>query len=193
LFGVPSIEMWPLLLSLSVIAGPGSFAWGLRGHFVGDRTPGAVHLINALSVAATAVFLFALWEGDAPDWRRAAGFCLHLLAIVLFVWAILATRQNRPALAFAGKRPNHVFSWGPYAYIRHPFYTAYLLFWLGCVVATSSLVMVVLFVSLAAIYTLAALGEERNFLRSSMRDEYEAFRNATGFFWPKLRLARRQQ
>jgi protein-S-isoprenylcysteine O-methyltransferase Ste14 len=193
LFGVPSIEMWPLLLSLSVIAGPGSFAWGLRGHFVGDRTPGAVHLINALSVAATAVFLFALWEGDAPDWRRAAGFCLHLLAIALFVWAILATRQNRPALAFAGKRPNHVFSWGPYAYIRHPFYTAYLLFWLGCVVATSSLVMVVLFVSLAAIYTLAALGEERNFLRSSMRDEYEAFRNATGFFWPKLRLARRQQ
>jgi hypothetical protein len=34
--------------------------------------------------------------------------------------------------------------------------------------------------------------EERNFLRSSMRDEYEAFRNATGFFWPKFRLARRQ-
>jgi hypothetical protein len=48
-------------------------------------------------------------------------------------------------------------------------------------------------VSLASIYTLAALGEERNFLHSSMRDEYEAFRNATGFFWPKLRLARRQQ
>ena len=187
------IDGWPLLLSLSGIAGSGSFAWGLRGHFVGDKTPGAMYVINALSVAAIAVFLFAVWNTDTPDWRRAAGFFLHLLAIVLFVSAILATRQNRPALAFAGKRPNHVFSWGPYAYIRHPFYTAYLLFWLGCVVATSSFVMVVLFVSLATIYTLAALGEERNFLRSSMRDEYEAFRKATGFFWPKLRLARRQQ
>jgi protein-S-isoprenylcysteine O-methyltransferase Ste14 len=192
-FESPSIDGWPLLLSLSGIAGSSSFAWGLRGHFVGDKTPGAVHVINALSVAAITLFLFSLWATDGPDWRRAAGFFLHLSAIVLFVWAILATRQNRPALAFAGKRPNHLFSWGPYAYIRHPFYTAYLLFWLGCVVATSSLVMVVLFVSLAAIYTLAALGEERNFLRSSMRDEYEAFRNATGFFWPKLRLARRQQ
>jgi protein-S-isoprenylcysteine O-methyltransferase Ste14 len=193
LFGSSPIDVWPLLLSLSGIAGPGSFAWGLRGHFVGDKTPGAVHVINALSIAAIAVFLFALWKTDAPDWRRAVGFFLHLLAIVLFVWAILATRQNRPALAFAGKRPNHLFRRGPYTYIRHPFYTAYLLFWLGCAVATSSLIMVVLFVSLAAIYTLAALGEERNFLRSTMRDEYEAFRNATGFFWPKLRLARRQQ
>jgi protein-S-isoprenylcysteine O-methyltransferase Ste14 len=176
LFESPSVDVWPLLLSLSGIAGSGSFAWGLRGHFVGDKTPGAVHVINALSLAAIAVFLFAVWETDAPDWRRAAGFFLHLLAIVLFVWAILATRQSRPALAFAGKRPNHLFRRGPYTYIRHPFYTAYLLFWLGCVVATSSLVMVVLFVSLAAIYTLAALGEERNFLRSTMRDEYEAFR-----------------
>jgi protein-S-isoprenylcysteine O-methyltransferase Ste14 len=95
------------------------------------------------------VFLFAASETKAPDWRRAAGFCLPLLAIVLFVWAILAARQKRPALAFAGKRPDHVFSWGPYAYIRHPFYTAYLLFWLGCVVATSSLIMVIMFVSLS--------------------------------------------
>ncbi len=188
-----SIDGWPLLLSLSGIAVTQSFAWGLRGHFVGDRTPGGVYVINALSLAAAAVFLFSVWTTDVPDWRRAAGFLLHLSAIALFVWAIRATRQNRPALAFAGKRPDHVFSWGPYAYIRHPFYTSYLLFWLGCVVATSSLVMVVLFVALAATYTLAALGEERSFLRSSMHDEYEGFRNATGFFWPKFRLARRQQ
>jgi protein-S-isoprenylcysteine O-methyltransferase Ste14 len=193
LFGSHSIDGWPLLLSISGIAVSSSFAWGLRGHFVGEKTPGAVHVINALSVTASAVFLFAVWKTDVPNWRRAVGFLLHLSAISLFVSAILATRQNRPALAFAGKRPNHVFSWGPYAYIRHPFYTAYLLFWLGCVVATSSFVMVVLFVSLATIYTLAALGEERNFLRSSMRDEFEAFRNTTGFFWPKLRLARRRQ
>jgi protein-S-isoprenylcysteine O-methyltransferase Ste14 len=185
--------MWPLVLSVSEIAVSGAFAWGLRGHFAAGKTPGGVYVINALSVASTAVFLFSVWKTDVPDWRRAAGLCLHLLAIALFVWAILATRQNRPALAFAGKRPDHLFSWGPYAYIRHPFYTAYLLFWLGCVVATSSLLMVVLFVALVATYTLAALGEERNFMRSSMRDEYERFRNATGFFWPKFRLARRQQ
>jgi protein-S-isoprenylcysteine O-methyltransferase Ste14 len=192
LFSAHSIDCWSFLLLLSGIASFGAFSWGVRGHFVGDKTPGATKIIFALSLLAMVVFLFAVSETKAPDWRRAAGFCLHLSAIVLFVWAIHATRQKRPALAFAGKRPNHVFSWGPYAYIRHPFYTAYLLFWLGCVVATSSLLMVIMFASLVAIYTIAALGEERNFLSSSMRDEYDAFRSATGFFWPKFRPARRQ-
>ena len=192
MFEFPSTDGWPLLLSLSGIAGSGSFAWGLRGHFVGDKTPDAVHVINALSFAAIAVFLFAVWETDAPDWRHAAGFCLHLLAIILFGWTVLTTRRNRPALAFAGKRPDQIFRSGPYAYIRHPFYTSYLHFWLGCTVATSSLILLILFLALAAIYTVAALGEERNFLRSTIHDEYEAFRKETGFFWPKLSLAPRQ-
>jgi protein-S-isoprenylcysteine O-methyltransferase Ste14 len=187
-----SIDVWPLLLSLSVIAGPGSFAWGLRRHFVGDKTPGAVHVINALSLTAIAVFLFDVWTTDAPDWQRAAGFSLHLLAIVLFGLAVLTTRRKRPALAFAGDRPDHVFNSGPYSYIRHPFYTSYLLFWLGCTVATSSLVLLILFFALAALYTTAALGEERGFSHSALHDEYEAYRKRTGFFWPKLRLAQRQ-
>jgi protein-S-isoprenylcysteine O-methyltransferase Ste14 len=192
LFESPSIDGWPLLLSLSGIAGSGSFAWGLRRHFVGDKTPGAVHVINALSVTAIAVFLFAVWETDAPDWRRAAGFSFHLLAIVLFGSAILTTRRKRPALAFARDRPDHVFSSGAYAYIRHPFYTSYLLFWLGCTVATSSLVLLILFLALAGLYTAAALGEERGFSHSALHDEYEAYRKRTGFFWPKLSLAPRQ-
>lgn len=187
----PSIDGWSLLLLLSGIAGSGAFAWAVRGHFVGEKTPAAMRILLALSLAGIVVFLFAIWRISAPDWRRAAGFCLHLSAIALFGWAVLATRQKRPALAFAGDRPDHVFRAGPYSYIRHPFYTSYLLFWLGCAVATSSLVMLTIFLSLAAIYTIAALGEERNFSRSALRDEYQAYRKDAGPFWPKLRLARR--
>jgi protein-S-isoprenylcysteine O-methyltransferase Ste14 len=192
LFESLSIDGWSFLLLLSGIACFGAFTWGARAHFVRDKTAVAMHVLLLLSLAGMAVFLFALWRAAAPDWRRAAGFGLHLVAIILFGWAVLATRRNRPALAFAGDRPDHLFRSGPYAYIRHPFYASYLLFWLGCAVATSSLVLLLVFLSLAVIYTIAALGEERNFLHSSMRDEYEAFRKATGFFWPKLRLARHQ-
>jgi len=191
LFESPSIDGWPLLLLLSGIAGSSLFAWGVRGHFVGDKTPGAMQVVVALSSIGIAVFLFDLWETSVTDWRAAAGFCLHLLAIALFGWAVLATRRARPAMAFAEDRPELVFRSGPYATIRHPFYTAYLLFWLGCAIATSSLILFLVFLSLAVIYTIAALGEERNFSRSAISDEYEAFRKATGFFWPKLRLARR--
>jgi protein-S-isoprenylcysteine O-methyltransferase Ste14 len=192
LFESLSIDAWSLLLLLSGLAGSGLFAWGVRGHFVGDKTPGAMQVVVALSLVGIAVLLFNLWETSVTDWRAAAGFCLHLLAIALFAWAVLATRRNRPAMAFAGDRPKHVFRSGPYSYIRHPFYTAYLLFWLGCAIATSSPILFLVFLSLAVIYTIAALGEERNFSRSAISDEYEAFRKRTGFFWPKVRLARRQ-
>ena len=131
MFSAHSIDGWPLLLLLSGIAGFGAFGWGVRGHFVGDKTPGGMQIVFALSLLGIAVFLFDLWQTSARI-GGGPGFCLHLSAIVLFGWAVLATRQNRPALAFAGERPNHVFRSGPYAYIRHPFYTSYLLFWLGC-------------------------------------------------------------
>jgi protein-S-isoprenylcysteine O-methyltransferase Ste14 len=192
LFESPSIDDWSLLLLLSGLAGSSLFAWGVRGHFVGDKTPGGMQVVVALSFVGSAVFLLDLWRTSASDWARATGFCLHLLAIALFGWAVLATRQNRPALAFAGERPDHIFRSGPYAYIRHPFYTSYLLFWLGCAIATSSLILFLIFLALAVTYTIAALGEERNFSRSAISGEYEAFRRSTGLFWPKLRLARRQ-
>ncbi len=186
------IDGWSLLLLLSGTAGSGLFAWGVRGHFVGDKTPSAMNIILALSLIGIVIFLFDVWMTSAPDWARATGFCLHLGGIALFGWAVLATRQNRPAMAFAGNRPDHVFRSGPYSTIRHPFYTSYLLFWLGSAIATSSLILLLIFLALAVIYTIAALGEERDFSRSSLRDEYEAFRKSTGLFWPKLRLARRQ-
>jgi protein-S-isoprenylcysteine O-methyltransferase Ste14 len=192
LSGAHSIDGWSSLLLLSGIAGFGSFAWAVRGHFVGDKTPRAMQFILALSLAGILIFLFAIGQTSGPDWRSPAGFCLHLLAIALFGWAVLATRQNRPAIAFAGDRPARVFRSGPYCYIRHPFYTSYLLFWLGCAVATSSSAMLMIFLSLAAIYTIAAVGEQRDFSRSALHHEYEAYRKDAGFFWPKLRLAQRQ-
>ena len=111
---------------------------------------------------------------------------------LMWEWMVFGLKKSRPAMAFAGDLPARVFRSGPYSYIRHPFYTSYLLFWLGCAAATSSPVMLIIFLSLAAIYTIAALGEQRNFSRSALRDEYEAYQKGTGFFWPKLRQARRQ-
>jgi protein-S-isoprenylcysteine O-methyltransferase Ste14 len=192
LCGAFAIDGWSSLASLSGIAGFGFFTWGVRGHFFGDKTPAAMQIILVLSLFGIAVFLFAIWRTSVPGWRSAAGFCLHLPAIALFGWAVLVTRQNRPAMAFAGDLPVEVFRSGPYAYIRHPFYTSYLLFWLGCAVAAWSLIMLSIFIALAAVYTVAARGEERDFSRSALRDEYAMHRKDTGFFWPKLRLARRQ-
>ena len=118
MFGSSSINGWSLLLLLSGIGGSGLFAWGVRGHFVGDKTPGAMQVIVAVSFVGIAVFLFDLWDTSVTDWRAVAGFCLHLLAIALFGWAVLATRQKRPAMAFSGDDPRSRLPVG--AVFHHP-------------------------------------------------------------------------
>jgi len=191
LSGALSIDGLSALLFLSGVAGFGAFAWAVSGHFVGAKAPGAMKLIFVLSLIGIIDFLSNVWLTPVPDWRRAIGFCFHLLAIYLFGWAILATRRERPAIAFAGDRPTRLFNSGPYYFIRHPFYASYLLFWLGCVAETSSVLMLLIFLSLSAIYTIAALGEQSNFSNSALSDQYQAYQKSAGFFWPKFAIRRR--
>ena len=98
-----SIDRWSFLLLLSGIAGFSAFAWGVRGHFIGDKTPSAMNVILALSLIGIVVFLFDVWVTSTPDWARATGFSLHLLGIALFGWAVLATRQNQAGNGLRGK------------------------------------------------------------------------------------------
>jgi len=70
----------------------------------------------------------------------------------------------------------------PYFYIRHPFYASYIVFWIGWGIATWSIWAVVPVAGIVAIYTIAALDEERKFSRTALADAYEAYRARTGLF-----------
>ena len=126
--------------------------------------------------------------GNAPvaGWRIAIALGLQALAGGLFLWACAATRRTRPEMAFSPSKPAVLFQTGPYRYVRHPFYSSYLMFWLSCTLATTSITVKVITALLIIIYTVAALQEQSAFLNSAFRPAYEAYQRTAGLFWPRL-------
>ena len=75
---------------------------------------------------------------------------------------------------------------GPYRYIRHPFYASYILFWLGCAVATLHPVSLAFLVVVSGILIAVALREERSFVGTPFAADYLSYRRTAGLLWPKL-------
>ena len=73
---------------------------------------------------------------------------------------------------------------GPYRYVRHPFYSSYILGWLAAVIAVPCLATLVIFLGMTTIYWQAASSEERRFLASPLATDYERYRMHTGLFLP---------
>jgi protein-S-isoprenylcysteine O-methyltransferase Ste14 len=181
-----STPILSMLLTASGLAVFVLFAWAVRGHFVSAGLPTGMKLISALSLLGVAGYLLEIGNRGVPDWRRAAAFGLQALAGGLFLWACAATRRERPALAFSRSEPGRVFKTGPYRYVRHPFYSSYIIFWAACAIATPSMLVIATTIVLVAIYSLAALQEQHAILSSDLRPEYEAYQRTTGLIWPKL-------
>jgi protein-S-isoprenylcysteine O-methyltransferase Ste14 len=172
------------------IAVYGSFAWGFFGHF--RRPQGVPLLLQATAAAATALTVaqvVRLWRDD-PGWWAAAAILGYAAAAALYGWAVATTRSQRPSLAFSGDAPTLLVAAGPYRYVRHPFYAAYLIYWLAGAAALRELWLVPAIAAVAALYVLAALQEERWFARSAMTRAYGEYRRSTGMFLPRLKAFR---
>jgi protein-S-isoprenylcysteine O-methyltransferase Ste14 len=124
------------------------------------------------------------WRFD-PGWWAAPAILGYTVAAGLYGWAIVATRARRPSLAFSPDAPTFVVTEGPYRYLRHPFYGAYLLYWLAGAVVVREWWLVPALGSVAVLYVLAAAREERQFERSTVAAAYRAYRLSTGMFLPR--------
>ena len=173
-------------LAAAAVFNFGAFAWAVRGHFVSPRIPRGMKVVSALSVIGFLAYLRDIGNAAVPDWRISAAFGLQALAGGLFVWACAATRRARPEMAFSGSQPTLLFNTGPYQFVRHPFYSSYIMFWLACALATTSMMVKMMTLLLITIYTAAALQEQSIFLKSAFKSQYEAYQKRTGLFWPKL-------
>lgn len=135
----------------------------------------------------TIVQLLALvWYRPIAWWRACGAVALYILAYTLFHAALRTHGRDRPAFVFTEVTPCSFCASGPYRYIRHPLYAAYLLAWLAPVLATAQWWLVATTAWMAALYTLAAWQEERAFAQSSFAAEYQRYRQQAGMFWPRL-------
>ena len=171
----------------------GCFVWGTVRHFIweGEGSRGA-WVISLVSWIAFLAFIAELCRAPPVRWWPAA--CLmFVFAGAVWAWTITCTRRHPPTLAFTEDRPKMLFHEGPYRWIRHPFYTSYMTFWLGTFVADGSLVSFGTAAMLGAFYISAARHEEKKFARSELAKPYRNYATQTGMFLPKLSLVAGRQ
>lgn len=158
-----------------------AFAAAVRFHFRrDDHVALKMKMISLVSIVYLCGFTSLLLTSGTTISLAMLAFGLMLASGWLFIWTILFTLQNRLPLAFDPAPSRVLLSDGPYQYLRHPFYTSYMLCWLGCFAATPSIILLPPISILAGLYWIAMQREERSLL-NSFGEQYLTYRRASGW------------
>jgi protein-S-isoprenylcysteine O-methyltransferase Ste14 len=170
------------------------FAWNaavftraLRCNFT--RPDGVPLLMRWLAFCGAAAIVLDGWLLAVVEMKwiwSVTGLVLLALAQIIFRAAVRATSLHKLSLAFSTNAPAHLNTAGIYAHVRHPFYLAYSLNWLGAAVATLHWSAGTMLGVMGVFYLTAAVREERKFLSSPLRVDYLRYRRSTGIFLPKF-------
>lgn len=119
------------------------------------------------------------------NWAIAA-IALYIAATLLFLSALEAARRvPLPRTFVDDPGPRALITTGPFAVIRHPFYLAYSLAWLGAPVATHGPVITLMAVVAIGFYVIAARREEKQ-LEQRFGEAYRAYKMGTGMILPSV-------
>ena len=156
--------------------------------------------MRLLSLATLFSFGWFLWASAQNLWSSGVhGLSDHLTlqsmaslvfgtSLALFWWTVSTTRRHPLTLAFTSDVPVHLQTTGPYAYVRHPFYLAYVLFWIGAAVAANERLSWIMAAVMTVSYVAAARREELKFEASPLASDYKLYRLQTGMLVPNFRF-----
>jgi protein-S-isoprenylcysteine O-methyltransferase Ste14 len=175
--------MWFLTLSELVLCATAlaAFSWGMACFF--EKPSGHTRHTIGVAIAGLGCAGAQVWAIAASTpvvWRGLIAILLYVSAISLFFWAVRACRQRLTAI-FVRDEPRMIVREGPYRHLRHPFYTAYILFWSAGWIASGSCLALVSAIVMSSIYVLAAAQEEAWLRASSLAAEYADYCRRTGF------------
>ena len=174
-----------VLLVVSCLVLAGFVAGYLRLFRRPQGTPPEMQAMAVLSAIVAGLEIAAL-AGRQVGWASfVPALALYLAAAALYLWTVWTTRRRRLSVAFSTDRPEFLLRDGPYRMIRHPFYTAYMLYWIAGLIAAWRPWLVPAVAAIGACYLWAARREERKFAASALADAYRAYRARTGMFLPR--------
>lgn len=178
-----------VLLLLAMLALHAGFTWARIAVFrIDGATPRGVRLIEVAAASSIAVGLgLVATRGDASGWQDLAAALLAGASAALFGWGLHTIPRLQFTAAFSDDPPTTLVTRGPYRYIRHPFYVAYVMAHALPLVATGSPWAWPGLLAMAAIYASAARQEERKFLASPMAAAWREHQRRTGWFLPRWR------
>lgn len=126
--------------------------------------------------------------GDPLYWIASS---VVLACLVLFFYCSAIIRSNKLSIVFSADSPEFHISRGPYAVVRHPFYTSYILTYGALALVAQDILLTVLCLGMFITYYSAARYEEKKFLNSNLKSSYQKYQTQTGMFFP--RIAKRQE
>jgi protein-S-isoprenylcysteine O-methyltransferase Ste14 len=162
------------------------FAGAILFYFRRDSVPprGGTVLLLGITACGTVQVIALFVSHDVPVWCRCAGLLMFAVAHTVFWSAVVAHGRTRPQVAFSTAAPARLVTSGPYRWVRHPFYSAYLLAWAAGAAVTAAPMLAVCVCVMGMVYWSAARREEAAILASSLREEYAAYSRRTGMFLP---------
>ena len=165
------------------------------------RSDGRMNLswfLTASPFGLSAVGVALAWAGVIPtvqlhDTTLATTFdVLGMFATVVAIAMIVATMTaNRVPLALWHQEdelnaPKQIITYGPYRFVRHPFYVSFLLLAIGAVLIAKDPVTMAAFPLGLLSLDWTVRKEEKKLLASPLGEEYGAYRARTGKFLPRM-------
>lgn len=158
------------------------------------REHGAAQLLanglNLMALLATAAYLLAPhWLGWAtlpfPSWLRWSGVVLALIGFAVLQWAHATLSRNwsdRPRLL----QDQTLVTGGPYRWVRHPIYTAFLLILSAPLLLSANALVGSLWIAATALEVAARVRYEENLLAGTFGNEYRVYAARTGRLLPRI-------
>lgn len=112
------------------------------------------------------------------------GVVLAILSTLLVAWTWRTHRIRLSLWHMENDAPQSLVTSGPYAWMRHPFYTSFLLGTLGAACHAPHLGLVATFVYAFVVLDRTAAREERRLAKSQFGAEYTEYMRATPRFFP---------
>jgi protein-S-isoprenylcysteine O-methyltransferase Ste14 len=126
------------------------------------------------------VFMFML-----PDWLRWIGFALGILSVAFMTWTQV-TLDTQWSAQLQLRDDHHLITTGPYARMRHPLYTSMFGWGAALSLLTANWIFVAVSV-LSIVGLILRIPKEEQMMIETFGEEYKAYMQRTGRFFPKLR------
>lgn len=157
-----------------------------REEGLASRIAGLLGLVGFLAAIA-----YAIWPGRVtwaalplPLWLRWIGVGVALLGFALLQWSQNSLGKNWSDTPRMIKEQSLVTS-GPYRFIRHPIYTAFILILGSTLLISANWLIGFAWMGMTILEVTSRIGFEEKLMLEYFTDQYRAYRKRTGLLFPK--------
>ncbi|HEX5102376.1 MAG TPA: isoprenylcysteine carboxylmethyltransferase family protein [Pirellulaceae bacterium] len=148
------------------------------------RVLGGVGMLAALALAFASPSWMTWSIVPLPTWIRWLGVGLGCFATGLLIWTFRTLGKNITDTVVT-RREHTLVTSGPYRWVRHPFYVAFLLGMTAIAIVLANWLLLMIGIAAFTLLAIRSRKEEAN-LELRFGDNYRRYREQTEAFYPRL-------